>query len=177
MIQCYKDHGRKQSPIQLPSLTEYYLLIHDSTAYPKLRTYKLFKEEFKFENYLRSTKNLNHTLALFHFRISSHNLRIETGRYTRPKIPVNQRMCIYCTFQAVETESHFLVECSLFIKERMEFLEAVNIYLPVNNNYATNEHKFVDIMSCDEKFVTDALGKFIYTCLNKRNTCTAITIK
>ncbi len=71
--------------------------IYDSTAYPKLRTYKLFKEEFKFENYLSSTKNLNHTLALFRFRISSHNLRIETGRYTRPKIPVNQRMCIYCT--------------------------------------------------------------------------------
>ncbi len=36
--------------------------ILDSTAYPKLRTYKLFKEEFKFENYLSSTKNLNYTL-------------------------------------------------------------------------------------------------------------------
>ncbi len=32
-------------------------------------------------------------------------------------------------------------------------------------------------MSSDEKSVTDALGKFIYTCLNKRNTYTAITIK
>ncbi len=30
--------------------------IHDSTAYPKLRTYKLLKDEFKFENYLSSTK-------------------------------------------------------------------------------------------------------------------------
>ncbi len=44
----------------------------------------------------------------------------------------------------------------------MHFLETVNIYLPVNNNYATNEHKFVDM------FVTNVLGKFIYTCLNKR---------
>ncbi len=32
--------------------------IHDSTAYPKLRTYKLFKEEFTFENYLSSTEIL-----------------------------------------------------------------------------------------------------------------------
>ncbi len=152
--------------------------IHDPTAYPELKTYKLFKEEFKFENYLSSTKRLNHTLSLFRFRISSHNLRIETGRYTRPKIPVNQRMCIYCTSQTVETESHFLLECSLFIKERMDFLETIYIYLPViNNNYATNEHKIVAIMSSDEKSVTDPLGKFIYTCLNKRNTCTAITIK
>ncbi len=86
-------------------------------------------------------------------------------------------MCIYCTSQAVETESHFLLECNLFIKERMDFLETVHIYLPVNNNYTTNKHKIVATMSCDEKFVPDALGKFIYTYLNKRNTCTAITIK
>ncbi len=88
-------------------------------------------------------------------------------------------MCIFkCTSQAVETESHFLLECSLFIKERMEFLEKANIYLPDNNNnYATNEQKLVAIMSADEKSVTDTLGKFIYTCLNKRNTCTTTTIK
>ncbi len=59
----------------------------------------------------------------------------------------------------------------------MDFLETANIYLPVNNNYATNKHTFVAIMSSDEKSVTDALVKFIYSCLNKRNTCTAITIK
>ncbi len=122
-------------------------------------------------------KNLNHTLALFRFRISLYNLRIETDPYTRPKIRVNQRLCIYCTSQAVETELHFLLECNLFNKDRMDFLETVNIYLPVNNNYATNKHEFVAIMFCDEKFVTNALGKFIYTCLNKINTCTAITIQ
>ncbi len=104
-----------------------------------------------------------------------HNLRIETGCYTGRKVPVNDRMCIYCTSQAVETESHFLLECSLFIKERMDFLEKVNIYQPDTND-ATNEQKFLAIISIDEKYVTDALGKFIYTCLNKRNTCTAITI-
>ncbi len=48
---------------------------------------------------------------------------IETGHYARPKILVHDRMCIYCTSQAVETESHFLLECSLFIKERIDFLE------------------------------------------------------
>ncbi len=85
-------------------------------------------------------------------------------------------MYIYYT-QAVETALHFLLECSLFIKERMDFLETVNIYLPVNNNYATIKHKFVAIMSCDENFVTGALGKFIYTCLKKGDRCTAINFK
>ncbi len=73
-------------------------------------------------------------------------------------------MCIYCTSQADKTELHFHLECSLFIKNRMDFPEMINIYLPViNNNYATNEHKFVAIMSSDEKSVTDALGKFLHS--------------
>ncbi len=74
-------------------------------------------------------------------------------------------MCIYSTSQAVETESHFLLECSLFVKERMDFLEKVNIYLPVNNNYATNEHKFVAIMFSDEKSVYISMSeqkKYMY---------------
>ncbi len=61
---------------------------------PKLRSFKLFKNEYKFQNYLFATKNLNHVQALFMFRISSHNLKIETGRYTRPKTPENDRICL-----------------------------------------------------------------------------------
>ncbi len=81
---------------------------------------------------------------------------------------VNGRICIYCTFQAVETESHFLLDCSLFIKERWEHLQNINNYL-ADFNYVPNEQKCVTIMSSEEKYVTetDALGKFIYTCLNK----------
>ncbi len=58
----------------------------------------------------------------------------------------------------------------------MNFLEKVNIY-PPDPNYATIEQKFIAIFMVDEKSVTDTTGKFIYTCLNKRNICTVITIK
>ncbi len=47
--------------------------INNSTLNPKLRTFKLFKNKYKFENYLSSTRNLKHVQALFKFRISSHN--------------------------------------------------------------------------------------------------------
>ncbi len=103
--------------------------------------YKLSYDEFKFESYLSSTKNLNYTLAFFHFRISSHNLRIKTGHYARPKILVNERMCIYCKSQAVEIVA-FPPRMLLFIKERREFLEKVNMYQR-DLNYASNEHKFI----------------------------------
>ncbi len=42
--------------LHISYMTECIGNIHDSIAYPKLRTYELFKGEFKFENYLSSTK-------------------------------------------------------------------------------------------------------------------------
>ncbi len=72
----------------------------------QLRTFKLFKNEFKFENYLQNTRNQRYVCALFRFSISSHNLKIKTVRYTRPRIPVNDRTCVYCSARAIENESH-----------------------------------------------------------------------
>jgi hypothetical protein len=59
--------------------------INNTDSNPKLRTYKLFKSNFQFESYLSSPTNINHAIALAKFRISSHNLAIETGRYTNRK--------------------------------------------------------------------------------------------
>ena len=38
------------------------------------------------------------------FRISSHNLRIETGRHEKPKIPSEDRTCLKCNLNEVEDE-------------------------------------------------------------------------
>ncbi len=77
-------------------------------------------------NYLTYTKNVNHTLALFRFRISSNNLCIETGRYTRPRLPENQRNCIYCKSYNVENELHFLLECDMYKCERGSLFIIIN---------------------------------------------------
>ena len=58
-------------------------------------------------------------------RISSHNLYIERGRYTRPPIPRESRWCIYCYMQTndkvIEDETHTLLTCPLYqpIKEHL----------------------------------------------------------
>jgi hypothetical protein len=120
---CLKETLHKNFMNQCPNS------IDNTEANPKLRTFKLYKEECKFENYLMSTKNLNHTLALFRFRISSQNLKIETGSHTIPKTPINERLCIYCSSQTVENESHFLLECNLYRPQREE------LYLAINNRH------------------------------------------
>ncbi len=53
--------------------------IQYSEMYPKLLTYKLFKQEYKLENYLLQLKYLFILKYCNQFRISFHSLRIETG--------------------------------------------------------------------------------------------------
>ena len=65
--------------------------VNSATKFPKLRTYKTFKSEPTFENYLIDVKDLRYRKAIAKFRTSSHCLGIETGRYE--KIPAKDRIC------------------------------------------------------------------------------------
>ena len=145
--------------------------INDSTTNPKLRTYKLFKTQYKLEPHLMSPTNLNHTYALARFRISSHNLRIETGRYTKPKTPANERLCLYCPSQSVEDESHFLLNCNLYSQERSELLDTIKLFVH-NFDDLSELEQFSAIMCSSEPLVIKNLGKFVYNGLKKRSTQT-----
>ena len=60
----------------------------------KLRTYKLFKENFQLEYYLTAVAAVRYRIALTRIRVSCHSLSIETGRYQKPtSLPINQRLC------------------------------------------------------------------------------------
>ena len=39
-------------------------------------------------------------------------LAVETGRYRTPKVPLGERVCKLCNNDKVETEFHFVMECS-----------------------------------------------------------------
>ena len=47
------------------------------------------------------------------WRLSSHNLKIETGRYTTPPTPRDERVCSACT-TTVEDEHHVVFQCPLY---------------------------------------------------------------
>ena len=60
-----------------------------------LSTYKVLKNNFEFENYLDM---LPKKLRIFmtRLRLSSHQLKIETGRYAQNRIERNLRYCTLC---------------------------------------------------------------------------------
>jgi hypothetical protein len=47
--------------------------------------------------------------------LSSHSLLIEKGRYLRPKIKRENRLCSQCN--QIEDEQHFLIYCTYHVLE------------------------------------------------------------
>ena len=79
----------------------------------KLRTYRLFKETFEYEDYLDEIKDDDIKKNIIKSRIGTSNLMIEKGRHTRPKkTPLNERLCHFCN--ALEDEEHVLTDCKKF---------------------------------------------------------------
>ena len=72
----------------------------------KLSYYRLYKNylSLETEKYL-SISNHRYRNALCKFRVSAHNLEIETGRYFR--IAPQERICKCCTSNSIESEYHF----------------------------------------------------------------------
>ena len=83
----------------------------------KMRTYGTFKSHLQVEDYLH-IKESKLGKAMTRLRISAQNLFIERGRYTRPLIPADQRICTICPGSKGEDELHFMTEYPVHSTER-----------------------------------------------------------
>ena len=59
----------------------------------KLRTYRLYKSDLETELYAKLAIQRDNRGILAMFRCGNLPLHIETGRFARPKLPVEQRTC------------------------------------------------------------------------------------
>ena len=99
------------------------------------------------ENYIFSIKSFEKRKLFTKLRISSHDLHIETGRYSKPnKTPVEERICTFCSSNKVEDEYHTIMECSFYADIRGPFLKILDDIIPYFNAL-NNEDKFIFIMS------------------------------
>jgi len=113
----------------------------------KLRTYNTFKNTFFAENYIFHTKDISTRKWLTQLRISSHCLKIETGRYTKPiKTPLAERKCTLCQSGEVEDEFHFILKCNLYETERKLLFDSLKAFLVLD--YNDEQKVFNTIMTC-----------------------------
>ena len=48
------------------------------------------------------------------FRLKSHTLQVQKGRHSKPKTPLEDRLCIQCNQGAIENEKLLLFACRLY---------------------------------------------------------------
>jgi hypothetical protein len=97
------------------------------------------------------------------FRSCNLPLAIETGRYTRPKTPVNNRICKYCTSGDVDDEIHFLINCDFCDDLRYNLFYLTSSENHFFNEY-TNEQKLIYLMTADhlQTKLASCLQKMVY---------------
>ena len=74
----------------------------------KLRTYALAKQYFCVEPYILHIRGNHLITAMARYRMRSHDLNIERGRYNNPITPINQRICTRCE---LNDKIHLLLHC------------------------------------------------------------------
>jgi hypothetical protein len=89
---------------------------------PKLRTYITLKHKLEREQYL-GIRNRYGAPELTKLRGGTNRLRIEKGRYTQ--LPVEERICLFCSRNEVEDEKHFMLNCSLYDDLRKNMWDSV----------------------------------------------------
>ena len=81
------------------------------------------KNEFLYEEYLDIVHNKNLRRYLTKVRLSSQNLKMETGRYGRNRIERNQRYSDFCNTRDIEDEYHFVCVCPAYSDLRYKHIE------------------------------------------------------
>jgi hypothetical protein len=125
----------------------------------RLSFYSIYKHNFDYEGYLDFISDNKYRISLTKFRLSSHNLIIESGRYDN--IPRDERLCKACNMNAIETEYHFLLVCPTYTNLRKQYFK------PYFCRWPTIQ-KFETIMSSENKKYQFNNAKYIFYAMKLR---------
>ena len=150
-------------------------LKEECEAKPKMRTFISFKDFQGQPSYITKPLNFHHRRMFARTRLGCLPLRIETGRYSVPRLPEDQRTCLVCQQSdqlvnvgvdgdrdPVESEGHFLFFCVAYEAERGVWYGKMN--LPENFVDLSIEHKLKIVLNDPANvkptaiFITDAFN-------------------
>ena len=100
----------------------------------KLRTFNTFKQFGILPSYVTKPLSFHQRKHLAKIRLGALALRIETGRYSRPRLEIHERICPLCSENRIqqglspqiETESHFLFSCIQHINLRVKWFSIIS---------------------------------------------------
>ena len=135
----------------------------DFESLSKLCTYALVKKYFCVEPYILHIRENHLITAMTRYRMSSHDLNIERGRFNNPITPKNQRICTRCELNEIDDEIHLLLHCSAINNVREILFDSVAAII----NIQTTNEMFLRIMTTRDITVVKSLAQLIYGCLKQ----------
>ena len=127
----------------------------------KLNVYKLIKTDYEIEDYLTLIRDFDERQTFTKFRVSNHKLAIETGRYGKQNTQRNQRLCVFCDRNEIETEEHMFKHCPLYQDLRL------TLYEKTGPGVENNDMLF--FISSRDKNILFYTSKFLSNCFKLRN--------
>lgn len=171
------DPNRLENTISHTTLEKYHNIMKNEylkiwkrnlTKSRKLDFYKNIKENYVAEQYLETINNFNQRRQYTKFRLSNHQLKIETGRYGKQMIPVENRLCLFCDDNKIETEEHMFLKCTFYSDLRSEFFTQLKGKVPIDNPNTTNS--MFNLLTSQNQYLICKLSKFILKCFQLRET-------
>ena len=123
--------------------------IHDpprnSESGGRFAFYREYKPEPLTELYIKLSISRNSRRIITMLRCGCLPLAIETGRYRNSKVPLSQRLCLFCN-TGPEDESHFLDTCTILSELRMKLYNVVSDLLGEGFYTLTLKEKTIHIL-------------------------------
>ena len=132
-----------------------------AVMHPSLEHIGSYKLNFGMECYLKHVNNSKFQVALSKLRTSSHSLEFERGRYTCPKLSVDQPLCMSCN--VVEDEEHFVLHYQNNREERKLLIQKI-IYERLfffHFFFSSSSEQFVFLMRRSDLQFMAWFGKFL----------------
>ena len=129
---------------------------------PKLRTYRIFKNNFEAEPYVISFLSRGTRSCIAQFRCGILPLAIETGRWSG--LQYDNRICKICNGTEVENEYHFIFHCNFYDRQRDDFYRTASQVMPEFVNFSEDEK----IRCCMSKVLINAFSHYIHCIFNMR---------
>jgi hypothetical protein len=133
----------------------------------KLNYYRIHKRHFEPAVYTACLPRQQRS-AMALLRSGCFPLAIETGRWTKPKTPVEHRVCPFCPGQ-VETEIHFLLQCSMYDDLLYNLEIKAKLVIPDYDNLPVLT-KYSCIMESTDKNFIKYFGGILYKMYKRRST-------
>ena len=120
----------------------------EKLLFKKWKTYKIITWSLQEKSYLSRPLSFTQRKLLAKLRLGILPIRIETGRYERPKLEASRRHCLQCNSTFVEDEAHFLLYCMKHSDRRAILLSQVNVQ-EFFSSYSTTE-KLDYLLNCSD---------------------------